>query len=170
MEFRPMRRSNQALPQAECEEVLARGTAGVLAVAGDGGYPYAVPLSYVYQNGKIYIHCAVSGHKLDAIRRCPKVSFCVIDQDQIVPEKYTTYFRSVIAFGAALVLENPAEIRSAIELLALRYAPELSAASRQSEIEGAWNRFCMLEITVEHLTGKEAIELAQAQKMQEKSP
>lgn len=164
MEFRGMRRGGQALSREACEAVLARGTSGVLAVAGDGGYPYAVPLSYVYQEGKVYIHCAVSGHKLDAVRRCPKVSFCVIDQDQVVPERYTTYFRSVILFGTARVLEDPAEIRRSIELLALRYAPEGDPAGRQAEIEGALDRLCMLEITAGHLTGKEAVELARAKK------
>ena len=82
-----------------CEAVLSRGSHGVLALAGDEGYPYAVPISYVYEGGKLYFHCAKSGHKLDAIARCPKASFCVVDQDQVVPQEYTTYFRSVIAFG-----------------------------------------------------------------------
>ena len=97
--FRPMRRFKQALSPEECRAVLERGTSGVLALSGDGGWPYAVPLSYVYADGKIYFHSAKSGHKVDAIRSCPRASFCVIDQDHIVPEEYTTYFRSVIAFG-----------------------------------------------------------------------
>ena len=97
--FRPMRRHRQQLSQGDCAAILSRGTSGVLAVAGDGGYPYAVPLSYVYQEGTLFFHCAKAGHKLDALRRCSKASFCVIDQDQVVPPEYTTYFRSVIAFG-----------------------------------------------------------------------
>jgi len=84
--FRAMRRTKQAMSFADSEVVLARNTAGVLAAAGDDGYPYAVPLSYVYADGKIYFHCAKEGHKLDAISRCEKVSFCVIDTDQVVPE------------------------------------------------------------------------------------
>ena len=101
-----MRRKNQALTQEECIAVLQRGTSGVLAVTGEGDYPYAVPLSYVYSNSKLYFHCAASGYKLEAIARNPKVSFCVIDQDQVVPEEYTTYFRSVIIFGQARILTN----------------------------------------------------------------
>ena len=88
--FRPMRRKKQALSRQECEAVLKRGSSGVLALLGDGGYPYAVPLSYVYEDGRIYFHCARTGHKLDAIRKEEKASFCVIDQDRIVPEKFTT--------------------------------------------------------------------------------
>ena len=63
--FREMRRNKQQLSRAECEEILRRAASGVLAVSGDGGYPYAVPLSYVYEDGKLWFHCALSGHKLD---------------------------------------------------------------------------------------------------------
>ena len=97
--FREMRRNKQLLSSEETAAVLERGTSGVLALAGDQGYPYAVPISYVYDGEKIFFHCAKSGHKLDAIRREEKASFCVIDQDRIIPEEFTTYFRSVIAFG-----------------------------------------------------------------------
>ena len=112
--FRPMRRNKQALSPAQCEAVLARGSSGVLAVSGDDGYPYAVPLSYVYAGGRLYFHCAAAGHKLDAVRRCPKASFCVIDQDRVVPEEYTTYFRSVIVFGQVRELTDAAEKRAAV--------------------------------------------------------
>ena len=97
--FREMRRKRQALPQEGMDAVLQKGTSGVLAVSGDHGYPYAVPLSYVYDGKALYFHCGKAGHKLDGIRRDAKASFCVIDQDQVVPEEYTTYFRSVIVFG-----------------------------------------------------------------------
>ena len=96
--FRNMRRSKQVLSQEDSIAVLEKATSGVLAVSGDDDYPYAVPVSFVYADGKIFFHCAKSGHKLDAIARNSKVSFCVIDEDKIVPEEYTTYFRSVIAF------------------------------------------------------------------------
>ena len=104
--FREMRRKRQQLSPAECEEILRRGTSGVLAAEGDGGYPYAVPLSYIYEDGRLYFHCAKAGHKLDAVRRNKKVSFCVIDRDTIVLEEYTSYFRSVIVFGEMRILED----------------------------------------------------------------
>ena len=78
------------MTRAECDAVLFRGTSGVLALAGDEGYPYALPISYVYDGERVYFHCAKSGHKLDALRRCPKASFCVVDQDQVVPQAYTS--------------------------------------------------------------------------------
>ena len=138
--------------------MLDRGTSGVLAVHGDDGYPYAVPLSYAYEDGKLWFHCARTGHKLDAILRDPKVTFCVVDRDQVVPLEYTTYFRSVILFGKARVLEDPAEIRTALEKLALRYAPEDSEAHREAILEKELPAVVVVEVTVEHLCGKEAIE------------
>ena len=156
--FREMRRKNQQLSQEECRQVLDRGSSGVLALLGDGGYPYAVPLSYVYDGKKIYFHCAKTGHKLDAIRRESKVSFCVIDLDQVLPEKYTTCYRSVIAFGRARILEDEAEKRLALEKLAAKYSPE-QTEGRRLEIEKELDAVCMVEIQIEHLTGKEGLEL-----------
>lgn len=159
MSFRKMRRNRQQLSEEECIAILEKNTSGVLAVLGDGGYPYAVPLSYVYGDNKIYFHCAKSGHKLDAIRGCDKVSFCVIDQDLVVPEEYTSYFRSIIAFGKAEIMENEEEIHHAIEQLAIKYAPGDSAENRNAAIEREYAAMCMVQIEIEHMTGKEAKEL-----------
>lgn len=157
--FREMRRNKQALSPEECRQILTQGTSGVLALSGDGGYPYAVPLSYVYREGKIYFHCAASGHKLDALRRDPKASFCVTGQDQVVPEKYTTYFRSVIAFGILRELEDAGEKRAAIEALAEKYHPDDTQEGRSRAIGGEGRALCMLELEIEHMTGKQAKEL-----------
>lgn len=105
---------------------------------------------------------AQSGHKLDAVRRNSKASFCVIDQDQVVPQEYTSYYRSVIVFGKIRILETDEEKRTAIEKIALKYAPDDSAANRRNAIEREWEPLCMLEMTAEHITGKEAIELVRA--------
>ena len=157
--FRELRRKKQALTQEECQAVLERGTHGVLALAGDDGYPYAVPLNYLYRDGALVFHCARAGHKLDAIARCEKASFCVVDQDRVVPEKYTSYFRSVIAFGRVRVVADDGEKRSAIERLARRYFPTDTQANRDAYIDREWGPLAILEMTVEHLSGKEAIEL-----------
>ena len=157
--IREMRRKRQLLPERETEEILMRGTSGVLALIGDEGYPYAVPLSYVYEKGKFFFHCARQGHKLDALRRCGRASFCVIDRDQIVPEEYTTYFRSVIVFGTVREVTEDEEKRAAMERLARKYAPEDTEEHRRKAIEDEWKPLCVLEMNVEHMTGKEAIEL-----------
>ena len=159
MVFREMRRKKQTLSQQEIANILHKGTSGVLALLGDNDYPYAVPISYVYDDGKIYFHSAKSGHKIDAIQKTAKASFCVIDKDLIVPAEYTTYFRSVIAFGQIRVIEDDREKRAAIEKLAIKYAPEDTAANRDNTINREWKPLCMLEMTIDHITGKEAIEL-----------
>ena len=157
--FREMRRKKQQLSMEESRRILDEGTSGVLALSGDEDYPYAVPISYVYDGDRLYFHCAKSGHKLDAVRRSPKASFCVIGQDQVLPEKYTTLFRSVIVFGTIRILEEDDEKRRAIEKLALKYAPKDTRQNREAYIEKDWKPLCMLEMTVEHITGKECIEL-----------
>ena len=156
--FREMRRQKQALSTEESLAFFNRGISGVLAVTGDQGYPYAVPLSYVYDNNKIFFHCALSGHKLDAIAANNKVSFCVVGQDRVMPQEYTTYFRSVIIFGRARILEDPIEKRTALEKLAAKYSPE-QETGRLREIDRLFERTCMVEIVIEHITGKEAVEL-----------
>ena len=88
--FRKTRRKRQALPPEACRAILEGGTSGVLALAEEGGYPYAVPLSYVYDGECLYFHCARAGHKLELIRRDGRASFCVTGQDQVVPAEYTT--------------------------------------------------------------------------------
>lgn len=164
--FREMRRFQQALTQEECYAVLDRGTHGVLAVLGDGGYPYAVPLSYVRAGEKLIFHCATAGHKLDALRACGKASFCVVDQDRVIPEEYTTYFRSVIAFGTVRELTGE-EKRQSADQLGRRYYPADSGSHRAAYVESAFDRMCVLELTIGHLTGKEGKKLAMERRQRE---
>ena len=160
--FRTMRRFKQQLSDEEAKRILKEGRTLVLAVHGDDGYPYAVPLNYVYHDGKVYVHCAKSGHKLDAMKADPKVSFTVIERDDVVPEKLATYYRSVIAFGRARILEDADEKRRAAEVLGLHYYNVPEAV--QKEIESTWNALVCIEITIDHLTGKEARDLAMMRK------
>ena len=157
--FRKMRREKQSLSPEICEDILNRGTSGVLSLSGDDGYPYAVPLSYVYTDGKIYFHSAKTGHKIDAVKRSGKASFCVIDKDEIVPSEYTTYFRSVIAFGKIKIISDDEDKLTAIKKLALKYSPDESSESLDSAIKKEWSPLCMLEMSISHMTGKQAIEL-----------
>ena len=158
-EFRAMRRKRQQLSEKENISILQKATAGTLALLGDNGYPYAVPISYVYaDDGKLYFHSALSGHKIDAIRNCDKASFCVIDKDDVQPEKYTTYFRSVIAFGRIHIIEDAQEKLETARLLGDRYNPNQEEAL-QKELEKGLSRMVMIRFDIEYLTGKEAIEL-----------
>ncbi|MDD3368181.1 MAG: pyridoxamine 5'-phosphate oxidase family protein [Lachnospiraceae bacterium] len=160
--FREMRRNKQLLAEEEAIAILKKGKSGVLALLGDDDYPYAVPISYVYYDSKLYFHGAKNGHKIDAIRKYEKASFCVIDQDQIIPEEYTTYFRSVIAFGKIRIMEDEDEMRKAVVALAKKYHPTDSVQGREDAINREWKPLCMMEFDIEHLTGKEAIELVRA--------
>jgi len=125
---------------------------------GDEGYPYAVPISYVYNDGRLYFHSALSGHKVDAIRSCDRASFCVIEQDDVQPKKYTTFYRSVIAFGIIHIIEDEQEKMATARMLGNRYNPN-DEESLQKEMEKGFSRMLMLRFDIEHLTGKEAIEL-----------
>ena len=157
-EFRPMRRRRQELSCSECEAILLRGTYGVLAVLGDNDYPYGVPVNYVWLDGCICFHTALSGHKVDALRRHDKVSFTVVDKDDVVPTEYTTYFRSVIAFGRAEIIEDEEEKRKALAALGDRFYPHQDEAL-EKEMARGFNRLLMVRIRIAHLSGKEAIEL-----------
>jgi nitroimidazol reductase NimA-like FMN-containing flavoprotein (pyridoxamine 5'-phosphate oxidase superfamily) len=153
-----MRRKKQLLSEAETVEILRSCTSGVLAVAGDDDYPYAVPLSYVYKDGKLFFHFAKAGHKVDSIIRNNKVSFCVIKTDDVIQETFTTHFRSAIVFGRARILTEDSEKKYALECLVEKYSPTYIPQGR-AEIEREWKVVCVAEVQIEHMTGKAAIEI-----------
>lgn len=159
---REMRRIKQLLSEEKTVEIMKRNTAGVLALLDDDDYPYAVPISYVYADGKVYMHSARQGHKVDAVRNHEKASFCVIDKDRIVPEEYTTYFRSAIAFGKVRLVEDGEEKKKAAELLGRKYYPGDTMENLIKVIDEAEKRFLVIALDIEHMTGKEAIELVGA--------
>ena len=151
--FRKMRRFKQQLTARECREVLQTQRRGVLAVAGDGGYPYAVPVNFVFEEGKIYFHGAKAGHKIDAVRRCDKVSFCVMDQGYLTEGKRGLNVKSVIVFGRIRELEDPEEIIRHVRNLGLKIFPE-EPEYIEEEIRRNAKRVACLELTIERMTGK----------------
>ncbi len=154
--FREMRRNKQSLSKEDILAVMERCSNGVLACIGDDDYPYSVPLSYVYLNGKIYFHSAKEGHKIDAIMKNPKVSFSVIDEDTIISEKYTSYFRSLIAFGIARIVQGEERIM-AFKALVEKYSGDRPKQEKQKEIAEC-TKACIIAIDIEHITGKQALE------------
>jgi len=160
--FREMRRFKQLLSDSDTHAVMARGTNGVLACLGDEDYPYAVPVSYVYYNDKIYFHSAKAGHKNDAMLKNPKVSFAVVDEDTIVSAEYTTYFRSVIAFGKARIVEGDEWVEG-FKAMVEKYSGDQPEVAKHKEIEGC-TRATIFAIDIDHMTGKEAIEYVKAHK------
>ncbi|KAF5071580.1 Pyridoxamine 5'-phosphate oxidase [anaerobic digester metagenome] len=158
--FRTMRRARQLLSPEATHTVLARCTNGILSCHGDDGYPYGVPVSYVYHNDRIYFHSAAAGHKLDAITGNPKVSFTVIDEDTIISAEYTTYFRSAIAFGRVRVCAGDERIE-AFRAMVEKYSGDRPDEEKAKEVAGC-SAALILAIDVDHLTGKEAIEYVRA--------
>ncbi len=150
--FRPMRRKNQQLPAEECERILREEPRGVLAVLGDGGYPYTVPLDFVYEDGKLYFHCATAGHKLDALKNGGRASFCVLDKGEKPEDDWAYYFRSVIVFGRLRLLEDREEILRRVRSLGLKYNPDEDWVDNEMRKYGA--SVACLELTIEHMTGK----------------
>jgi uncharacterized protein len=150
--FREMRRIGNALPEKEAIAMLQKATNGVLSVTGDDDYPYGVPVSFTYHDNQIIFHCATEGHKLDAIQRNPKVSFCVVEQDLIVPSEFNTLYRSTIAFGHARILSGE-EKRVYIEAIAKKYSPDFDKEAK-AYIESDWSGFNVVVIDIDHLTGK----------------
>jgi len=153
--FREMRRKKQLLSESETIEILESCTSGVLAVSGDNDYPYAVPLSYAYKHGKLFFHFAKEGHKIDGIKNNDKVSFCVIKTDDVKPKDFNTHYRSAIVFGRARFLTEDSEKKYALECLVEKYSPD-HILEGQSEIEKEWDRVCVAEVKIEHVTGKAA--------------
>lgn len=160
--FREMRRFKQLLSREDTLAVMERCTNGVLACVGDEGYPYAVPVNYVYFNEKIYFHSAKSGHKVDAITNEAKVSFAVVDEDTIVSKEYTSYFRSVVAFGHARTVVGD-EWFDAFKALVDKYSGDQPEDAKVKEIQGCGNSL-IIAIDVDHMTGKEAKELVNAKR------
>ena len=164
--FRPIRRKKCVISNETAEKILREGEFGVLALAGDDDYPYAVPINYAFDDGKIYFHSAKTGHKLDAIRRNNKASFCVVARHDVVAEEFTTYFVSAIAFGRIRLVEDnddPEKFRG-LELLADKYSSTASAARRELELSRL-SAVVVPVMTIEHLTGKAARELVRDEKI-----
>ena len=159
--FREMRRIKCKLKDETAEKILREGLFGILALAGDEGYPYAVPINYAYANGKIYFHSATSGHKIDAMKNNPKASFCVVDKHEVIAEEFTSYYTSAVAFGKIKVVEDDADPDKilGLKLLAEKYSPNESAEHRDREIYGKLKALVVPVLEIEHLTGKAAREL-----------
>lgn len=155
--FRAMRRTKQELLREETEKIFEKTSTGVLAVLGDNGYPYAVPLNFVYSNGAIYFHCAREGHKIDAIKANDKVSFTVVAKDAVAAEKFATDYYSAIVFGRAEILTEREDMINALRVFNMKYSPQFQAEGER-EIMKDIDRVCIVKIEIEHITGKAAIQ------------
>ena len=149
--FRQMRRFKQQASEDECREILTKGKRGVLAVLGDNEYPYTVPMDYVFEEGHIYFHCAKEGHKLDAIRKHDKVSFCVLSDGVQEENDWWYHFTSIIVFGRISEVTDEKERDRYLRLLGSKYFP--NEEHLEKEMKAAPNTL-MLDLKIEHMTGK----------------
>jgi Predicted flavin-nucleotide-binding protein len=159
--FREMRRTKQLLSEEEAVEILNRCSTGILGVNGDDGYPYTVPINYFYKDGSIFLHCAKDGHKTDSIKRDDKVTFCIVEQDEVIQKTFSTHYCSVEIFGRARILTEDSEKQAALEDLVKKYSPDYIKEGQQ-EIEDGFNRVCIVEIKIEHMTGKVSLDIAKS--------
>lgn len=155
-DFRPMRRFKQELSREECERILGSARRGFLAAIGDGGYPYAVPLNFVFSDGGIYFHCAREGHKLDAIRSCDKVCFTVLDEPVQELGDWWFHVNSVICFGRIRILEDAAETLQRLKELGNKYFPE--GYDMEDDLRRNGPHALVLALTPEHISGKKVRE------------
>ena len=150
--FRKMRRFKQEIPKQECIDILKVQPRGVLAVYGQDGYPYAFPMDYIYMDEKLYFHCGKEGHKLDAIESDNRVSFCVMDEGFLKDGDWALNIRSIVIFGRIKKVDNADERLEIARRLGLKYYP--TAESVEEEIRKAIDRVEILELSIDHMTGK----------------
>lgn len=153
--FREIRRKKKEISVSAAEELLRNSRRGVLAVNGDDGYPYAVPINYLYDSDakKIYFHGARAGHKFDSIKACDKVCFTVYGNETIKDEPWAPYMRSVVVFGRCHTVEDSPAATELLKKLASKYYPDERTIDEEIARAGAAAQ--VFEIEIERLTGKE---------------
>ena len=152
--FRQMRRFKQQIPEEECIDVLKTELRGVLSVIGDDGYPYGMPLDHWYSeaDGKLYFHSGMKGHKIDAITRCDKASYCVYDSGYRREGEWALNIRSVIVFGRIEIIEDREKVYEVARKLSYKFTDDEEYIER--EIKHAGPRTLMFALVPEHMTGK----------------
>lgn len=150
--FKEMRRKDRVLEITEALEILKICEYGVLSTIDKNGYPYGVPLSYVYIDNSIYFHSATEGNKLDNILNNNKVSFCVVGKTSILPDKFSTKYESVIVFGKATEAIADEKNKALLEILN-KYSPDFIEKGK-TYIQNASSKTKVIKITIEHISGK----------------
>jgi hypothetical protein len=149
-----MRRYQQELTKEACIEVLKNQPRGVLSLLGDDGYPYGIPITHWYneEDGKIYFHGAGVGHKMDALRACDKVSFCVYDEGYRREGEWSLNIKSVVVFGRLRTVAEPEKGELICRSLCRKFSDD--PLYPEQEWKQAGSRVVCLELTPEHMSGK----------------
>ena len=150
--FRELRKKKRELSKEDTIKVLKEGREGVLSTISENGYPYGIAVNYVYHNNCIYFHCANKGHKLDNISQNNKVSFFVNSNITIIPQDFTTHYKSAVVFGRTFITTDD-EKRNAIIAIGEKYShPHMEEGLKY--IDKAINTLTIVKIEIDHLTGK----------------
>ena len=152
--FRELIRKNKQLSMDECIHVLETEKRGILSVNGDNGYPYGMPMNHWYneEDGKLYFHCGNTGHRLDALKKDSKVSFCVYDAGYRDPGQWPLNIKSVIVFGKIAIVDDLDRIVDITTKLSHKFTQDDDYI--RNEIEKHAHRTLLLELTPEHICGK----------------
>lgn len=156
--FRPIRKRKNEIGVDAVNRLLHNARRGIFAVNGDDGYPYAIPVNYLYdeENQKIYFHGARVGHKADAIKKCDKVCFTVLGSEMVRKESWAPFVQSVVIFGRCHLVENRPTAMTLVKKFAMKYYPNKSMVDEEIALDG--KAVQMYEIEIEHCSGKEVQE------------
>lgn len=153
MEFREMRRNDKQLSNEESFEILKNSTHMILSTKLENNYPYSIPLNHVYEDGKLYFHCAMEGQKVDAFKLDDKVCISIVIKEEILPEKFTTVFTSVTAFGKISPVTDEEERTRGLTALIKKFSPDFYESGIKY-IEKLRNKTLLYAVEIEHITGK----------------
>ena len=146
-----MRRSDRKLTDEETKQILAKGEYGILSTYGEDGYPYGVPLSYVYAGEKIYFHCSSEdGYKIQNMKYCNKVCFTVVGKTEVLPDQFATRYESVIAHGEVRKVTDKLPV---LKMIQEKYSPDY-AEKGIKYANSALDRVSIYEMQIERMTGK----------------
>ena len=154
--FRELNRKKQQLSEADCIKLLCEQTRGVLSVQGEDGYPYGMPMNHWYEDGKLYFHCGKVGHRVDALRKDDRVSFCVYDDGVREEGGWAYRVNSVIVFGQMRMIEDEAKIVAITRKLCYKFTTD--EAYIEKELSESAKNTLLLELNIEHLCGKSVLE------------
>ena len=152
---RKMRRQDKLMSYDECIEVLKTAEYGMLATVSSDDTPYVTPINFVYLNGAIYFHCVKEGHKIENIKYNKNICFNVVDSVELIPEKFSTKFRSAMVFGTIEIVEDADEKRTSICAIAEKFSPDYHDEGLKY-IDSAFDNIYMLKVNIDRITGKAA--------------
>lgn len=152
-----VRRQDRLLTEEEARELLHKGEYGVLSmVDGTGGktVAYGIPVSYVWDGqDALYVHCAKEGRKLRCAAQNACVSFCVVGPTQVIPDKFTTAYQSVVLECRAEMGLAEVERREALQMILDKYSSDYAEIGK-TYAERSFARTEVLKLNVVRWSGK----------------